>query len=446
NHRSSGGLVALGRCDSLTCVPSRRVRPFATRRVGGLLAALLASGTPMATAAAENPAEAFELPAVEVIGTTPLPGLGSALRDVPANVQVFGNRAIANQRPPTLTQFLDQNANSVNAASGQGNAFQQSLNFRGFAASPLLGTPQGVSVFQDGVRINEAFGDVVNWDLIPPSAISTVQLIPGSVSAFGLNTLGGALAIYTKSGAQYPGASVELSGGSFRRKDALFEYGGKSDRIDYYATGHFEGDAGWADHNPSRVKQFFGKVGYQDDVTDFDVSTTLADNTLQGTQTLPLSMLGNPKQAYTYPDINQNRLTFVTAKGSRFLNDSLLLGGNAYYRLYRTSNISSNVNNDYGQIDQDTGLPQTNEATNDLSTINQTSYGLGAQLTANGKLAGMAHQIAVGASGDFGRTHFTQQSQPANFNADRGTVATGDFATETDVDLRNDYLGIYVTD
>jgi len=256
-----------------------------------------------------------------------------------------------------------------------------------------------------------------------------VQLIPGSVSAFGLNPLGGALAIYTKSGAQYPGASIELSGGSFRRKDALFEYGGKSDRVDFYATGHFEDDAGWADHNPSRVKQFFGKVGYQDEVTDFDVSTTLADNTLQGTQTLPLSMLGNPKQAYTYPDINQNRLTFVTAKGSRFLNDSLLLGGNAYYRLYRTSNISSNVNNDYGQIDQDTGLPQTNEATNDLSTINQTSYGLGAQLTANGKVAGMAHQIAVGASGDFGRTYFTQQSQPANFNADRGTVATGDFAT-----------------
>src|SRR5437773_12181071 len=196
----------------------------------------------MATAAAENPAEAFELPAVEVIGTTPLPGLGSALRDVPANVQVFGNRAIANQRPPTLTQFLDQNANSVNAAAGQGNAFQQSLNFRGFAASPLLGTPQGVSVFQDGVRINEAFGDVVNWDLIPPSAISSVQLIPGSNPVFGLNTLGGALAIYTKSGAQYPGGAIQLSGGSFGQKAAQVEYGGTHDRLDYFATANFSDD------------------------------------------------------------------------------------------------------------------------------------------------------------------------------------------------------------
>ena len=156
----------------------------------------------------------MELPAVQVVGTTPLPGLGVPLAEVPGNVQLFGNRALSTQRPPTPTQFLDQNANSVSAASGQGNPFQQSITFRGFAASPLLGTPQGVSVFQDGVRINEAFGDVVNWDLLPPMAISSIQLIPGSRPAFGLNTLGGALAIYTKSGAQYPGANVEISDGS----------------------------------------------------------------------------------------------------------------------------------------------------------------------------------------------------------------------------------------
>ena len=183
-----------------------------------------------AACAADNPAEIFELPAVEVVGTAPLPGLGTPLRDVPANVQIFDNRLFARTRPLTLTQFLERNANSVGAASGQGNAFQQSLNFRGFAASPLLGTPQGVSVFQDGVRINEAFGDVVNWDLLPRSAISSVQLLPGTVPAFGLNTLGGALAIYTKSGDQYPGAAVEATGGSFRRRSLEFEYGGARGR------------------------------------------------------------------------------------------------------------------------------------------------------------------------------------------------------------------------
>ena len=124
--------------------------------------------------AADNPAEVFELPSVDVVGVTPLPGLGTALRDVPANVQRFGASDIARQRQRTLTQFLEQNANSVGVGAGQGNPYQQSLDFRGLTASPILGTPQGISVFQDGVRINEAFGDVVNWDLLPRSAISSV--------------------------------------------------------------------------------------------------------------------------------------------------------------------------------------------------------------------------------------------------------------------------------
>src|SRR5215471_18493076 len=399
-----------------------------------------------APAWADNPAEVFELPSVQVIGTTPLPGLGTDLKDVPANVQTFGRRDFDRQRPLDLTEFLGANANSVGVGSAQGNAYQQDINFRGFTASPLLGAPQGLSVFQDGVRINEAFGDVVNWDLVPQSAISTVQLIPGSNPVFGLNTLGGALAIYTRSGAQYPGGAIELSGGSFGRKTAEIEYGGQRDRIDYYATANFSDEQGWAEHNPSRIKQFFGKLGYQDNVTDFDVSLTLADNKLQGTQTLPEAWLDTPTQAYTFPDINENRLVFVTAKGSRFVNEGVLLGGNAYYRHYRNDNVSSNVNNDYGTVDPITGMPQTNEATNDQSNIDQTSWGLGLQLTYVGPLAGRRNQLIVGASGDFGNTGFTQQSQTASFTADRDTIATGPYLPVTDVGTTNRYLGAFFSD
>ncbi|HEX7273679.1 MAG TPA: TonB-dependent receptor [Casimicrobiaceae bacterium] len=395
---------------------------------------------------ADNPAEVFELPSVVVVGTTPLPGLGTPLKDVPANVQIFNRLDFDRQRPLDLTEFLGANANSVGVGAAQGNAYQQDINFRGFTASPLLGAPQGLSVFQDGVRINEAFGDVVNWDLIPQSAISSVQLIPGSNPVFGLNTLGGALAIYTRSGAQYPGGALELSAGSFGRETAELEYGGKRDRIDYYATANFSNDRGWAEHNPSRVKQFFGKVGYQDDVTDLDLGLTLADNTLQGTQTLPEPWLDTPTQAYTFPDTNENRLAFVTVKGSRFLNESLLLGGNAYYRRYRNNNVSSNVNGNYGSVDPDTGVVETNEATNDQSTIKQTSWGLGLQLTALGELAQRKNQLIVGASGDFGDTGFTQQSQTATFTADRDTIATGPYAPVTDVGSTNRYLGAYFSD
>ena len=407
---------------------------------------LLAFATLASVAHGQNPAEVFELPTLEVIGTTPLPGMGTALKDVPANVQIFNRRDFDRQRPFDLTDFLGRNANSVASGSAQGNAYQQDLVFRGFTASPLLGTPQGLSVFQDGVRINEPFGDVVNWDLLAPSAISSIQLVPGSIPAFGLNTLGGALAIYTRSGAQYPGGVVELSGGSFGRKAAEFEYGGKEDRIDYFATANFSDEKGWAEHNPSRIKQFFGKLGYQDEITDLDLSITLADNTLQGTQTLPESWLDTPKQAYTFPDINENRLAFVTAKGSRFASESVLIGGTAYYRHYRNNNISSNVNNDYGLVNPDSGLQQTNEATNDQASIDQRSWGIGSQLTLTDDLAGRKNQFVLGASGDFGDTGFTQQSQTATFTTDRNTIATGPFVPETNVGTTNRYLGAYFAD
>ncbi len=381
-----------------------------------------------------------------VIGTTPLPGLGTPARDVPGNVQIFGSRDIGRQRPLDLTEFLDRNANSVGTGSGQGNPYQRDLAFRGFAASPLLGTPQGISAFQDGVRINEAFGDVVNWDLLPPAAISSVQLIPGSNPVFGLNTLGGALALYTKSGAQYPGGSLELSGGSFGRRTAGFQYGGARDRIDYFLAGDLASDDGWADRNPSRVKRLFGKAGYQDDISDLDISVTLADNTLHGTQTLPQSWLDTPRQAYTFPDINENRLAFLAARGSRFLSETALLGGNLYYRRYRNTNVSSNVNGDFGVPDPETGVPQENEATNDRSSIDQKSWGLGLQLTLQGNLAGKKNQFIAGASGDFGDTGFMQASQAAQFAAGREAIGVGDFIPGTDVGTRNRYLGTFFVD
>ena len=394
----------------------------------------------------DNPAEVFELPSVSVIGTTPLPGLGTAARDVPANVQIFGSRDIGRQRPLDLTEFLDRNANSIGTGSAQGNPYQRDLAFRGFAASPLLGTPQGISVFQDGVRINEAFADVVNWDLLPPQAISSAQLIPGSNPVFGLNTLGGALALYTKSGAQYPGGSAEISGGSFGRRTLALQYGGSNEPLDYFVAADISHDEGWAEHNPSRVKRLFGKVGYQDDVSDLDVSLTLADNTLQGTQTLPQSWLDTPREAYTFPDTNENRLAFIAAKGSRFLSDSALLGGSLYYRRYRNTNVSSNVNGDFGVPHPETGIPQDNEATNDRSFIDQKSWGLGLQLTLQGELAGRKNQFVAGASGDFGDTGFRQDSQPAQFGPGREAIAIGDFQPTTDVATRNRYLGAFFSD
>ncbi|MDB5823250.1 MAG: TonB-dependent receptor [Herminiimonas sp.] len=401
----------------------------------------------------DNPAEALELPTIEVIGTSPLPGLGIPVRDMPANVQFVTSKDLERQRQGGITDFLEQNLTSVTVNAAQGNPFQPDVSFRGFTASPLLGVPQGLSVFQDGVRINEAFGDTVNWDLLPRSAIANIQLIPGSNPLYGLNTLGGALAVYTKSGSAYPGGSLQISGGSFGRRALEFEQGGKSGKLDYFVTGNLADDGGWAEHNASRIRQFFGKLGFQDRSTDLDLSLTAADNRLQGTQTLPLSFSDTPRQAYTYPDITTNKLLFLTAKGSHFINENLLVGGNLYYRKYRSGNVSSNVNADVGAPGVQ-GPGETGEGTatgnppgtNSRSTVDQQTWGFGLQMTLSEQLAGHANQFVIGGSVDSGRGTFTQANQGATFNADRGAVGIGDYAPDVDAATRNRYYGLFVSD
>jgi outer membrane receptor protein involved in Fe transport len=387
-----------------------------------------------------------ELPSVTVIGTTPLPGLGTPLRDVPSNVQVFGGKEVSKQRQSNLAEFLENNPTSVTVNAAQGNPYQLDISFRGFTASPLLGVPQGMSVFQDGVRINEPFGDVVNWDLLPQSAIAGIQLIPGSNPVFGLNTLGGALSVITKSGSSNPGTAVELSGGSFGRKTLQFDHGGAAGPVDWFATANVSNDSGWAQHNPSRVRQLFGKVGYQSQQTNLELSLTAADNLLEGTQTLPLSFFDDRTQAYTYPDINTNKLAMLSLKGSHALGSDVLLGGNVYARRFLNNNLSSNVNDNFGEIDPLTGLPDDVEAINDRSSINQSSYGLGMQLTLNQRFGGAKNQLVLGASGDFGDILFARDSQPAEFDASRGALPIGEFEPDTSAKSNTRNLALYVMD
>ena len=381
-----------------------------------------------------------KLSEIVVNGTTPLPGLGLPLRDVAANIQTVTGKEITRQHAGNITEFLEQNLNSVTINSAQGNPYQPDVNYRGFTASPLLGTPQGLSVFQDGVRINEPFGDVVNWDLLPQSAIANLQIMPGSNPVFGLNTLGGALAITTKDGRNNPGGQVEVSGGSFGRKTVEVEQGGTVGNIDYFLTANDSKDKGWGDHNPSSVKQFFGKVGYQDADTRVALSLTAADNDLQGTQTIPRSFLDNRRQAYTFPDENINRAQLWSLSASHFFNDNLQLSTNAYYKNYHNDNISSNVNEDYDAVNNP--VP----ANNTRSIIDQGSYGFGAQLSYLGKLGKMNNQLVVGVSGDFANSRFKQSSQDANFTAGRDTIGLDDFTSGTDAKTHNSNLAIFISD
>jgi iron complex outermembrane recepter protein len=390
-----------------------------------------------------NPAAELEAPTVEVVSTTPLPGIGTPIEQVPANVQAVTGETIRRTQAVDLTEYLDDNLGSVSVNEGQANPFMPDVNFRGFQGSPLLGVPQGISVFMDGVRINEPFGDTLNWDLIPQSAISTINLIPGSNPLFGLNTLGGALAINTKSGKEYPGGSASALWGSWGRKNVEAELGSRKGPWDFFVTGNYLDENGWRDHSPSRLQQLFGKVGYETPDFDADLSYSYADNTLEGTQASPLSLLDFDRaQAYTYPDITKNRLNFLNLKLAKVLTQDKILGGNVYYRQLKSSNVSSNVSGRCDGSDPDIPCP----GSNDSSVIDTTGFGGTLQFTLLRPLRGKDNKFTVGASYDQGNTNFSQAEQLAVFAADRNTVGVTPFEPETDVDTTNRYYGVYLTD
>src|ERR1700724_2448073 len=262
-----------------------------------------------------NPATAQELQQVTVIGNAPLVGLGLPLDQIPANVQTADSEQMQRQQALGLADYLNNNFSGINVSESADNPFQLDINYHGFTASPLLGTPEGLSVYVDGVRINESFGDTVNWDLIPEAAISTVTLMSGSNPVFGLNTLGGALSVHTKGGHDDPGTELEAYGGSFGRRSFKGQTGGELGQFDYFLTGTYFDEAGWRDGSHTQVYQAFGKVGWQNDKTDIDLSYTYADTILFGNGAAPMSLLDFRRQESYTPDFNHNILNFVNLIG-----------------------------------------------------------------------------------------------------------------------------------
>src|SRR5580698_2572359 len=156
---------------------------------------------------------------VDVISETPLAGTDLQINQIAAPVQTATAVDIENSGALELSDFMNRQLNGVFINEMAGNPFQPDVNYRGYTASPLLGTPAGLSVYVDGVRQNQPFGDVVSWDLIPKDAIAEMALIPGSDPLYGLNTLGGAVSVTTKSGLTHPGWGGDVLYGSSGRKE-----------------------------------------------------------------------------------------------------------------------------------------------------------------------------------------------------------------------------------
>lgn len=419
----------------------------------------LAAGT---DAVPGNSATVQELPQVLVIGNAPLPGFGLPLNEVPANVQTADSEDLRRAQAGGIADYMNRRFTGVNVSESADNPFQLDINYHGFTASPLLGTPEGLSVYVDGVRVNESFGDTVNWDLIPDSAISTVSLISGSNPVFGLNTLGGALSLQTKSGHDNPGTRLEAYGGSFGRRSIQAESGGAHGAFDYFGTVQYFDEDGWRDMSPTRLWQAFGKVGWQNEQTDLDLSYTYADASLFGNGAVPLSMLDYRRTTSYTPDFTHNLLHFVNLTGTQFLSEHLLLSANAYYRRLRTGSSNGSNNDNYLSAEYpgpplDCALPGADRvaiaycstAATQVSQQQQRTWGFGGQLTDSQERFGHKNQLIVGVDYSDSRDTFAQNFQYGGFAPDRTLVyLESPLNNETVISLAgiNRIFGAYFTD
>jgi len=430
-----------------------------------------------------KPPEATQLPPVRVIGTTPLPSLGIPLDKYPGNAQRVTTEDIKDQNLVNLPEQLFRNFGSVNTIGAQGNPWQSDLTYRGFLGGPLTGSPIGLSVYVDGMRFNDGFGDTINWDLIPQFAISAVDIIPGSNPLFGLNTLGGALAVRTKRGFDNPGLELGVSGGSWGRWAIEGEYGGSRGPFDWFLGFNVLNENGWRDESSSELRQAFAKVGYRTAQTDVELSYTFANNSLVGNGLAPESTLAKDRSAvYTFPDETRNLMNLVNLRGSQWLTDTvLLLSGNVFYRNYRRD--THNGDAEVSCVDDATGSPaftaggrplhpglcqgsaagffdaQGNPLAGNLAldaegedrkTSTQTSdWGATLQLQYRGKIVGRDNRLTVGVAYDGHSTRFTQSEAPSAF-APRGNsvgiVRTGDFETVVNVATGQQNIGVYLAD
>jgi outer membrane receptor protein involved in Fe transport len=412
----------------------------------------------------------IELPPVDVVGAAPLLGSGVDRGKVPAATHVLNGGDIARTGVSGLAGALDAQVGGVALDDAAGNQFQPALLYRGFTASPLDGTAQGLAVYVNGARFNLPFGDTVNWDLIPSQAIDTANL-EGANPVFGLNALGGSLSVQLKNGFTYHGGELVLSGGSFGRVEGAFQYGRQSGDFAAYAAGGVLHDGGWRQSQTTDLHQFFGDAGWRGARSDLHVSVLAARDGLSGPGTIPVQLLAADRDAaFTVPDAVQNTFARVSVTGNHDFTDTLSLQGVVYYTSLQQKVVNSNTPNFQvcgGFLCAQSGAFLTDRQGNpiadflhggpygelDNQTINTNGYGAALQASDTDALFGLPNHFVVGASFDGGVTTFSASPLAGGLTADRGFVGPGVVIDQADgsiapvrVDITSAYYGLYATD
>jgi iron complex outermembrane recepter protein len=428
-----------------------------------------ASPAPAARAPAAAPAQ------VEVAAR---PASGEIDRDkVPANTQVLTSEDFRHDKSSSFLDSLSQSLPGVFIGDQSGNQFQRDVNYRGFVASPVQGTPQGIAVYQNGVRINESYGDVVNWDFIPEMSIRKLSLVPNN-PIFGLNAIGGALSIEMKNGFTYQGKEVEAMGGSYGRRQAGAQAGYQDGNWAAYVNADAINDNGWRDFSSSsQLRRIYTDIGARNDTTEVHLNFTGADNKLGSVAATPLDMLSQRySSVYTWPQSTHLQLAFANASLNYAPSDTFSIQSNGYFRGFWQAHTDGNgtdgqpcdpggafagqlcmgdggtpININYPVVDT---LP-TSAFLGEIDRNWTSTYSFGGtiQATSTQKFIGHDNHFVMGMSLDRGLTQFSGTSELGTIDSNLFVQGTGVYINQPGDDIapvnlfaKNTYTGLYATD
>ncbi len=325
-------------------------------------------------------------------------------------------------------------------------------------------------MYQNGARVNDPFGDAVNWDLLSQSAIGGINLSGGSNPVFGLNALGGALSIQMKNGFINPGYSAQVMGGYFDRVQGYAEAGGNNGILGAYVNVEFMDESGWRDHSPTAAVNLFGSFGWRAAGSVLDLDLAYADTDLTGNGAVPVALMAQDREAvFTFPDTTKNRLFSVNLNGEHWLGKQVQLSGNLFYRKLDTHSFNGDAGDfqecpetdEAGQLcDEDDAelldlagnpIPVADgdgnlfNAINNRSSRNQESGGGTLQATFLQDLFGLGNQFILGLSYFTGETTFDADVEIARLLANRGAQGAGilEAEGETRLEATTDSSSVY---
>jgi outer membrane receptor protein involved in Fe transport len=425
---------------------------------------------PAAAPTAEPSPAAIEAAQPSQIKMSPVAGSEIPLKKVPNGVASTTAADIQRTGDVTVQNVLQSRVPGVIVSDLQGNEFQTDVQYRGFSSSPVNGVPQGLAVYQNGVRINEAFGDIVNWDFLPSNAISSMTVM-GSNPVFGLNAIGGAISIDMRDGFNFQGGEFDVRGGSFGRIQGSGAVGAQSGNWAMFIAAEDINDDGWRQFSPAEIHRMYADLGFKNRDAEFHVNFTGADNFVGAVTASPVQLLDEGwNRVYTNPQTTQNDMDMVSMNGSVKATNTLTFSGVTYYRHFQQAHLDANIL-EVEECDDGSGNlclegdpvtsangPVSASVGNgaplgslDRTSQNADSFGGSLQAVEKAKLFDHTNQFLLGGSIDHGHVAYGARSGLGTIGPDfvispLGIALTGpDDISPRSLTTTNDYYGLYFT-